>query len=278
MKGTVADYHYKVFCARVEPVSGAHVQLTAYPRDLTMSNAEVYLAGSGFEFTGFSTSSDFSPSAIDLEGIAGVAGIDRDLVAAGYFDNARLKIFATEWNNPVEDQEEIALFILGKTHLLDERYKIESMSLIDALNQSTGKTYTPGCTKTFGGQEFAGCKVALGPITVTGTLTHMTSQTVFRDSSRAEAADYFGYGQISFTTGDNAGMPAKDIKRYEADGTIEVFEAFHYPVQVGDQYSMIPGCRKRLDEDCITKWSNVDNYGGYPFVPVTSIHNKAGID
>lgn len=275
MKATVADYRYRVFCARIEPVSGAAIRLTAYPRNLTMSNAEVYLAGYGFEFTGFSTSSDFSPSAIDLEGIAGVAGIDRDLVAAGYFDNARAYLFATSWAAPVEDEEPITASILGKTTLIDDRYRIEEMALIDVLNQSVGQTYTPGCPKTFGGQEYAGCGVALGPITVAGTLTHVTSQTVIRDSARAEAADYFAAGLIRFTTGDNAGLPGKEIKSYAADGTVTVFEPFHYAVQVGDAYELVPGCRKRL-EDCRDKWNNVVNFGGFSFVPTTSVYAQVG--
>src|SRR5690606_12531047 len=131
------------------------------------------------------------------------------------------------------------------------------------LNQSIGKTYTAQCTKVFGGQEFAGCKVDLGPLTEAGSITDVTSNTVFQDSTRAEAADYFAAGKITFTTGDNAGLPGKEIKRHEADGTIEIFDPFYYDIQVGDEYTIIPGCRKRFDEDCGTKWDNQLNFGGF---------------
>lgn len=235
-----------------------------------MSNAEVYLTGTGYEFSGYSSGSGMSASLVDIEGIAGIAGIGKDEIASGVFDNARAYLFATTWNNPVEDEEPVLASILGKTTLVDDRYVIEEMALVDVLNQSVGQTYTAGCQKTFGGQEYAGCGVALGPITETGTITHVISRKMFRDSSRAEAADYFTAGTIVFTGGDNADLKRQEIKQHGADGTIETFEPFHYTVQVGDSYEIIPGCRKRK-EDCIA-WSNIENFGGYSFVPVSSIY------
>jgi len=275
MKTTVAPYATRVLCLRIVPKSGANIQLTHYPRNLTMSNGEVYQTGSGYDFTGYTASAGFSPSMVDLEGIAGIAGITRDQLASGLYDNARAYLFATSWAAPVEDQEPITASILGKTTLLDERYRIEDMGLIDALNQSVGMTYQPGCPKTFGGQEFAGCKVNLAALTVTGTLTHKTSNLIVRDSARTEALDYFAAGTIEITSGDNAGLRPKEIKAYSADGTIEIYEPFHYPLAVGDTYTLIPGCRKRL-EDCRDKWNNVVNFGGFSFVPTSSTYGQIG--
>lgn len=275
MKPATADYHYRVLCLRIVPVSGAPVRLTHHPRDLIMSNSAEYKTHYGYELTSYVSDSSMSPASIDLKGIADITGISMDEIESGYFDSARAYLFATTWNNPIEDEEPIAASILGRTTIEDDRYRIEEMALIDALNQSVGQTYAPGCDKQFGGQEFAGCKVALGPLTVTGTITHTTSRTIIRDDTRTEIADYFGVGSIRFTTGPNAGLSGKEIKRYEADGTIEIFEAFHYPISVGDEYEMIPGCRKRL-QDCRDKWGNVPNFGGFPHVPVSSSYQQIG--
>ena len=136
-------------------------------------------------------------------------------------------LFATTWSVPVEDEEPIVASILGKTTLMDRRYRIEEMALIDALNQSAGKTYTAACPKTFGGQEYAGCKVSLPLITVTGALTSVTSRSIVLISALAEAADYFAYGTLQLTSGANAGLKPIEVKRHEADGTIEVFEPFY---------------------------------------------------
>ena len=274
MKFVIADYRYRVMCLRVVPIFGPIVRLTDHARDLTMSNGEVYLTNSGYDFTGYTASSNLSPAVVDVEGILGIAGITRHQLCSGQYDNARCYLFATTWKTPIEDEEPIVLSFMGKVQLKDDRYRVEEMSLIDVLNQNVGDTYTPNCNKTFGGQEDAGCKYDLGPVTVTGTLSHVTSPYIFRDDTRVEAADWFGAGLIRFTTGPNAGLPGKEIRRQEADGTLEIFESFYYEVSVGDEYEMTPGCRHRL-EDC-QKHNNVPNFGGFTFVPVSSKYQEVG--
>lgn len=240
-----------------------------------MANSTVYLTGSGFDFTGYSASSNMAPAVVDLEGIAGAAGIDELLIASGIFDGARCYLFATTWTNPIEDEEPITASILGKAVVQDKRYRIEEMALIDALNQSVGQTYTASCQKTFGSQSYAGCKVALGPITVSGVISAVTSNYIFRDAARTEVLDYFAGGTVQITSGANALLKPQEIKAYAVDGTIEVFESFYYDLQVGDTYTMVPGCRKRL-EDCRDKWNNVINFGGFSNVPTSSQYSQLG--
>lgn len=276
MKPATVDLHYRTLCLRIVPVTGSPVKLTMHPRDLLMSNGALYLSASGYEYTGYTASASLSPSMIDIQGIAGLAGIGADQIVSGMFDNARCYLFAVDWRAPVEDAEPVTASILGKTTLMDDAYKIEEMGLTDALNQSVGKTYTAACPKTFGGQEYAGCKIALAGITVTGTITSVISGCLFRDSARSEAADWFAAGTVCFISGANTALKPLEIKSYAADGTIETFESFYYPVAAGDAYTMIPGCRKRRAEDCRDKWNNVVNFGGFADIPTSSQYTQVG--
>lgn len=274
MKPTVADYRFKTFCVRIVPLWGAPVYLTSFPRDLTM-NGHVYRTDSGYTFSGVPSESSMAPGVMDLDGIADVAGISRAEIVSGVFDNARVYCFATAWTNPVEDEEPIGLAFMGRTTIRDHRYTAELMMAVDALNQSVGDTYTAACRKTFGGQEYAGCKVDLAPITVTGTLTGVSGTAAFADDTRTEADDWFGEGTIAFTSGPNAGLKPMEIRSYAADGSIVLHDAMPYMPAVGDAYVMIPGCRKR-QEDCRDKWSNIDNFGGFSFVPTQSTYSQIG--
>jgi len=275
MKTTVAPFDTLAICLRIVCTNGTTIRVTRYPLDLVMSNGQVYLTGSGFDFTGYEATNGFSPSAIDLDGILGYAGVSRAAVAAGVFDGARAYLFACNYLSPVEDDEPITASLLGKATLTRNGYRFEEMALVDALNQTVGKTYTPACPKRFGGQEYAGCKINLAAITVTGTITAVTSQSLLRDAARSETADYFAYGTLQFTSGANAGLKPLEIKRHEADGTLETFEPFYYLPAVGDAYTLIPGCRKRL-EDCRDKWGNVVNFGGFPNMPTSSVYSQIG--
>ena len=272
MKSAVADYRTRVLCLRIVPVTGSPIYLTDHPRDLVMSG-HTYLSTAGYEFTGYAATAGFAPASIDIEGIAGASGVTRAAVGSGLFDGARCYVFATSWAAPVEDQEPVVAGIFGSATLRDHRFEIGGVSLVDVLNQSVGKTYGAQCPKVFGGTEYAGCGVSLAANTVTGTLTSVSSASVFTDSARAEPADTFGAGTIQFTSGPNAGLKALEIKSFAA-GVITTFEPFYYLPVAGDSYSMVRGCRKRLS-DC-QSYSNVTNFGGYPFIPTGSTYSQVG--
>jgi len=278
MKSTVADYQTRVICLRIVPVSGATVRLTHYPTDLTMSNAQVYASFQGYDFSGYEAVSSMAPGAVDLQGILGVAGISREAIASGVYDNARCYLFATSWTAPIEDEEQLTASTFGKATLIDDTFVIEEMALIDALNQSVGQTYTATCQKTFGnstGPLITRCNKDVAALTVTGALTGVTNRMICQDTARTEVDDYFAYGLLSFTTGSNAGLKPIQVKRHEADGTLELFDAMPYPMVIGDEYSLSPGCRKRL-KDCRDKWANVINFGGFTRIPTNSQVNEWG--
>jgi len=276
MKGTVAAPETRIECLRIEPVSASPIYLTDYPRDLVIGG-HTYLSTSGYEFTGYSATADFAPASLDLDGIASAAAISRAAVASGVFDGARCFMFATSWAAPIEDEEPITAGVFGKATLKDDRYQIGGVSLIDALNQVVGDTYGAACPKTFCGQEYAGCMASVAANTVTGTLTHVNSTTAFRDSTRAEAADTFGAGTIQFTSGANAGLKPLEIKAHAANGTITTFDGTYYLPSVGDAYTMLRGCRKRLI-DCQNRvgGSNVVNFGGFLWIPNGSTYAHVG--
>lgn len=284
MKPAVADYHYRVLCLRIVTTNGLTIRLANHARDLTMSNGDVYVAGAGYEFTGYTAAANLSPAMVDLEGIIDAANIGYDQVASGVFDNARAYLFATTWNAPILDEEPITASILGKVTIADGRYRIEEMALIDTLNQSVGKTYTAACPKTFGGQEYAGCKVDIELLKVSGTITSVTSKSIVTDSARIEVIDYFAGGTIKWTSGPNVGLKPSEIKVFSVGGIIEVYEAFYYTPSIGDTYDMYPGCRKRLT-DCRDKWAglaglgvsgNIINFGGFSNIPTSSQYGQVG--
>ena len=275
MKTQVAPYETSALCLRIECTDGTTIRLTNYPVDLKMNNGDVYLSSSGYDFTGFNNNTSMSPSSVDLTGFVGFAGVSWLSISYGVFDNARAYLFAVDWQNPVVDYEPIAASLLGRTTLEDDKYVIEEMTLVDLLGQSVGRTYTAQCDKVFGGQEFAGCKFDVGAVTVVGTVTGVPGVRSIQDTGRAEAADYFAAGTIRFTTGANAGLKPLEIRSYAADGTVTTFDPFYFTPAIGDQYEMVPGCRKRL-EDCRDKWDNVLNFGGFPDIPQSTEYGKYG--
>lgn len=293
MKSHVADYKTRVICLRIVPTAGPVVRLTGYPVDLTMSNAAVYNTENGYDFSGYDSTATFASSSVDLNGILSQGAISRADLDSGVYDNARVYMFATSWKLPIEDEEPLAMLFWGEVSTKDDAYSVQLMGAIDVLSQSVGKTYSPSCPHVLFDQTVDGTMLPVsqsrctgprsvpdGPVMatylVTGTLTAVTDQYGFTDSARAEAADYFAYGSIQFTSGPNAGLKPKEIKTYSLGGAITLHEALAYPPSIGDAYKMIPGCRKRMTEDCVGKFGNGKNFGGQPHVPAPSVASQVG--
>lgn len=295
MKPVVADYKTLVHCVRIEPANDAPiVRLAGYPTDLVMTNGEVYLTESGYEFSGMDSTTTFASSSIDLTGILQMGAVSHDDLMSGVYDNARLYLFATSWadGQSVEDEEPLGLYFFGKVEIIDDRYSVQLMGAIDVLSQSTGRTYAPTCPhvlfdETLDGRvlpwtqsKCTGPRAAqdgplLADFKVTGTLTGVTDQYVITDTARAEAEDWFAYGAIRFTTGPNAGLKPMEIKSYTAAGVITTHEAFFYLPEVGDAYEMIPGCRKDATT-CKTKYANKINFGGHDHIPAPTQYAQIG--
>lgn len=295
MKSHVADWQTRVYCVRIEPANDSPIiRLAGYPVDLVMSNGETYQTESGYEFSGYGTSSTFASSSVDLSGILQMGAVSQEDLASGVYDNARVYLFATSWKNPIEDEEACGLVFWGKVAFDEgsDSYKTQLMGAIDVLSQSTGRTYAPTCSnvlfdETLDGHvlpwsqsKCTGPRAAQdGPLLatykVTGTLTSVTDQYQFTDSARGEAADWFAYGSIRFTTGPNAGLKPIQIKAFTAGGVILLHEAMFYLPEVGDSYEMIPGCRKDA-ATCKNKYANKINFGGQDHVPAPSVYSQVG--
>ena len=142
MKTSVADRRYKIHCLRIVPLWGSPVYLTDHPRDVVIG-VNTYKTDSGYQFSGYASESNMSPGVMDLEGISGLAGIDRSEIVSGVFDGARVYAFATTWNSPVIDEEPLGVAIMGKATMRDDRYTTELMMLPRARSAWVVTSETP---------------------------------------------------------------------------------------------------------------------------------------
>jgi uncharacterized phage protein (TIGR02218 family) len=270
MRTQVADWNYRVTCIRMECTNGIIERLTDHPTALTMSNGNVYSPAAGHTFTANNQTSNFSSSLLDLTGIAGFSEVNLDSIRSGIFDNARLYIFYTTWNNPVEDYEPVSLNFLGKVKLEDDKYTVEVMGSTDALNQSVGRTYTPQCYKRFGSTGFAGCFKT--PTQEDADITVIYSRYDIEATISAPAGTYDN-GLLEFVSGTNTMLQPMVIKKHLTNRII-LHEPMYYNPEIGDTVQLTEGCVK-TQAACITK-SNILNFGGFPSIPVNSTYIARG--
>lgn len=234
---------------------------TSADRDATI-DAVIYESAPGLSVASFASSAGLAVDNSELTVLADDTIITRADIIAGRWNNAAYLLFKYDWTDVSAGEEVISAGFLGELHPRSGAYVAELRALQQYLQQPVGAASTKTCRARLGD---AMCMVDLGGWTETGTITGVTSKQVFTDSSRAEADDYFGEGILTWTAGLNTGLSQK-VKTYASD-TFTLSLPMIFDVQIGDTYSVIAGCRKRLDEDCATKFSNELNFQGEPHRP-----------
>ena len=80
------------------------------------------------------------------------------------------------------------------------------------------------------------------------------------------AQGYFTYGLVTWLTGANAGY-SMDVRQF-TPGLVTLALPMSYPIAVGDTYTIVAGCDKTA-ATCKTRYGNLMNFRGEPFVPGT---------
>lgn len=250
------------FGLRITRADGQVYGWTSTDVDATISSV-VYRAAPGLDVASWVSSAGFAVDNTEITVLPDDTVITRADILAGRWNNAAFYLFRYNWKSPGDGVEPIGSGFLGQLNPRGGAYVAELRDLKQYLQQPVGAASTKTCRARLGDPL---CGVDLAPWTFTGTITSVTSKQVFRDSARAEAADYFAEGVLTWTAGLNAGL-AQKVKAHAADGTFTLSLPMIFAVQVGDTYSVIAGCRKRLDEDCAAKFANALNFQGEPHRP-----------
>ena len=96
-------------------------------------------------------------------------------------------------------------------------------------------------------------------------MTEFHDRTIFRDSSRTEADDWFRFGIVLWTGGNNDAI-SMEVREFSG-GWVTLWEPMPFDIAIGDTFTIQTGCAKRITEDCRDKFNNVLNFDGEPFLP-----------
>lgn len=248
-------------CWRFERTDGAVVAVTTCARDL-LYLGEVYHSKEGVNPTAISQQVGAVVANSEVTGTLSSDLATEAEFLAGLWDGCKYAIFEVNYRDLSMGRLMLASGTLGDLKVGRSSFNAEMRGLAQALQQTNGKVVTKNCTAQFGD---ARCKVDLAPITVAGAVTSVTNRRLIIDTSRAESADYFGAGLFRVTSGAMNGEEM-EIDTFAAGEFSLVLPLSQNP-EIGMTYEAVPGCRKRLTEDCKDKWVNVLNFRGFPNIP-----------
>jgi len=249
-------------CLKITRTDGVILGLTEFDREITIDSVK-YLSAAGYTPTVHSSSDGLAVDNADVEGLLDIAGINRSDISVGLYDLAAIELFIWDWQSGTKIKT-IASGHWGECTLYQGRFVAEFRSLAQKLQQTIGRIYTAACDAELGDSR---CSINIAPLTVTGTITNQTSPLQIVDTARTEANGRWSGGVLTFNSGSNINR-SYEVRTSLSSGHITLLLPLSYNVNIGDSYTLRPGCNKSL-EMCRNLYSNSVNFRGFPHVPGT---------
>lgn len=202
-------------------------------------------------------------------------------VYAGRWKNAKFLYSKYNYASPTDGIDPIFGGSMGNARIEQGMVIADLRGVQQFLQQQTISVVTSkACRAELGDDK---CRIDLTPYTVAAVPVTARGQQTFTASSLGQASDYFGNGELLWTSGDNIGLNAR-VKSF-AGGVVTLMLPMFFTVQNADQFTIIAGCRKRHDRDirtnpsgvsdCVDKFDNIHNFQGEPHLPGLDVITKS---
>jgi len=258
---------YTAVCYQLIRTDGLAFFFTSANQPL-IHEGQTYLPASGLSASTRRQDTGLAEHNLEVQGAITSDRITDDDLVAGRFRGAEVRIFEIDHRVPWTDPIVMHQYTLADTTFDSEKWKGDLVGPTHVMDRKVGEAITVSCGLTFGSPE---CGVDLAPITQialsVSVVTSGLDRREFTSSVPTAVDDYYGRGLLTFKTGNLTGLSFR-IKTFISD-VIFLDEATPVPIVAGDTFDLIPGCRKALIRDCITKWTNGPQHGGRAFVPNT---------
>jgi uncharacterized phage protein (TIGR02218 family) len=212
---------------------------------------------------------DLSANQLELNIDLAETGISESSLVAGTWDRARLKIQVVDMTNLAAAPVRKWQGYLARADVINGQLaRTEFLSIAHLFAQPIGQLYSPLCRVLRYGDTQCGKDVSAE--TFTGAVTDVTSNGEFRIDVATPGAEenYFQYGPILFTSGDNVDLELEVKSSADNGGThtdLVIVQDFPFAVEVGDEITIIRGCNREF-ETCIAR-GNATRFRGEPNIP-----------
>jgi uncharacterized phage protein (TIGR02218 family) len=260
-------------CWRVVRSDGGLILGTENDNDIYVADGEyagTYVATAGITGSSVRSTADMSVDNVEVQGAIAPDGtlaltdLSAADIEAGLFDDAAITLFIVNWAAPNDGQIVLRTGNIGEISRSSEgSYKTELRGLAQKLTQNIVRTYGSGCDAELGD---ARCTVDIAELTSTGVVTSVTSARAFAATlthpGDAPDADFFNGGMVQWTTGGNANY-RMEVKLIETSPEqIQLFLPMPADIEVGDTFSIAPGCDKS-PAMCKGRFANLVNFRGH---------------
>lgn len=152
----------------------------------------------------------------------------------------------------------------------DSTFGIRVLSYLDLLHRDfPARLFSTVCNYKLG-NEWCTVDMTTAANKQTGTAASGSTTNKIVSSVLTQVDDYWKIGRVKFLSGANKGQ-AREIFTSKLTGTLVLVRMpFAFTPAIGDQVEFLRGCNK-TEDDCVNKFDNWVNYGGFNSIPKPSI-------
>lgn len=258
-------------CWKITKTNGQIIYGTDHDLDIIVSSgalAGTYIAGANITGSDVQSSDDMSVDNLEVNGAfsdsIAIPDLTDDDIEAGLLNSASVALFFVNWVRPNDGQVYLRTGTLGDlTWDTNSTYKTELRGLSQLLSQTIVQTYSVDCNVVkFGDSR---CKIDVDAVSITAIVTSVVTRREFTVSGiTTQRVGLFNTGVLIGIGGRNDTY-TRQIKLDTTDmvqGKITLYSPYPQDVQIGDRFTMRPGCNRSYDA-CLNDWDNLDNFRGY---------------
>jgi uncharacterized phage protein (TIGR02218 family) len=258
-------HHYATLWL-IERTDGVNLRFTDHDCPLTLADGTVYTPAGGFGTSARQKKVDMQSRNVELAGLLSSSAITNDDLRAGRYREAKVTETLVDWRFPWAGILHKNVYWVAEVTFTGSHWEAQLQGLSKWLKPSIGNVYSRTCRHDLGDSI---CRVDLGPLTLTGTVTSIISQRRYFDSNRTGNGDeWFTHGLLTWTSGLNNGLKF-EVADYQNNGEFKLHLHTPFDIAIGDTFSVYPGCKKTIGV-CLDKFDNVINFGGFPHIPGTA--------
>lgn len=176
-------------------------------------------------------------------------------IQRGVYDNARVDQFLVDWKRGKLYRHDL-WFIDDMTHDGGVWSAVLTTSA-QRLQATIGDTYSTICPAVLGD---ARCRAVVTSYAMAVSSVTDNQIDFNQTTNTALAANWFQYGSIEWTGGNNRGALSR-VRSSATAGNFKLSTPTRFPIRVGDTFVARPGC-DGLATTCKNKFANLPNYRG----------------
>ena len=253
-------------CWILERKDGARLGLTDHDRSLTVAGINCE-AASALTASAVESSTGLSIDTHTVSGALQSEAIDEDDVVRGLYDGATLTTLIVDWAFPAESFV-LGVGLVGEIRRRGRAFEAEITSLSEQLNQPIGRAFVPTCSLSLG-EARCGVDLNLAAYRAGGEVMEATGQGAFTAVGlEGYPSGWFNNGIVQWQSGRNVGVTSTVRLSGLEKGNVSIELWSHAPFEVApqDKFEITAGCGKTF-ATCKTKFSNVNNFRGFPHMP-----------